>query len=355
MTADPPEAALWRWQHGGASSAVLSLEPLDFAEIPGWRDDNHADALACYLRSAALAPHLLRPAGDPARFIADREAARVFFEAHFLPCRVNADQGLLTSYFEPVLQGSRRRSAAFPVPVYRHPADLALLPPEHPLATQGLSAARATAAGFEPYFTRGEIEAGALEDSENALLYLADAVDAFVMHVQGSGLVELDDGTRVRLTFDGKNGHPYTSISKWLIAHGKLAAADADLHGMKAWLRAKPGREAVLHENRSYIFFREMGASAAAPRGSSGVDLYPGRSLAADPAFHPAGTLLWVSAPDLIFEGKRFQRLTVAQDTGSAIKGPQRGDIFAGTGDAAGESAGVVRHSCDFIVLQPRR
>ncbi|KAI95860.1 transglycosylase [Rhodomicrobium udaipurense JA643] len=346
MTAEARDAALWRWQHGGASPAVLSLEPMDFDAIPGWRDDNHADALACYLRSAALAPHLPRPVCDP--------AARLFFEAHFRPCRVNAEQGLLTSYFEPVLEGSRMRSAAFPVPVYRRPSDLSLLPTEHPLAAHGLSAARAMAAGFEPYFTRGEIEAGALEDRGRALLYLADAVDAFIMHVQGSGVVKLEDGTRVRLTFDGKNGHPYTSISQWLIAHGKLSVGDAHLEGMKAWLRAEPGREAVLAENRSYIFFRELDASAAAPRGSSGVDLYPGRSLATDPAFHPAGTLLWVSAPDLTFQRKRFQRLTVAQDTGSAIKGPQRGDIFAGTGDAAGESAGAVRHSCDFIVLQPR-
>ncbi|MBT3069465.1 MltA domain-containing protein [Rhodomicrobium sp. Az07] len=324
-----------------------------FAAIPGWRDDDHAEALACYLRSAALGPNLPHPAGDAAGLLAEREAARRFFEAHFQPCRINAEPGLLTSYFEPVLKGSRTRSPAFPVPVYRRPPDLALLPPAHPLAAQGLSAARATAAGFEPYFTRGEIKAGALEDRECALLYLADAVDAFIMHVQGSGVVELDDGTCARLTFDGKNGHPYTSISKWLIAQGKLAVEDAHLDGLKAWLRAEPGREAVLAENRSYIFFRELDAGAAGPRGSSGVDLYPGRSLATDPAFHPAGTPLWVSAPDLVFQGKPFHRLAIAQDTGSAIKGPQRGDIFAGTGHAAGESAGAVRHSCDFIVLQP--
>jgi len=354
VTDEAPDAALWRWQHGGASSAVLSLEPTTFDAIPGWRDDNHCDALACYLRSAALAPHLARPTGDGKALLTDRDTARGFFEANFTPNRVKAAQGLLTSYFEPVLKGSRTRSAAFPVPVYRKPADLSLLPEDHPLAALGLSAARATADGFEPYFTRGEIEGGALEGRGLALLYLADAVDAFIMHVQGSGLVELDDGTAVRLTFDGKNGHPYTSIAKWLIANGKLTIENADLEGMKTWLRAKPGRTIVLAENHSYIFFRELDASAAAPRGSSGVELSSGRSLATDPAYHPAGTLLWVSAADLTFEGRQFARLTVAQDTGSAIKGPQRGDIFAGSGDKAGHRAGVIRHSCDFIVLQPK-
>ena len=146
----------------------------------------------------------------------DRQKARAFFEQTFAPFRILAAPGLLTSYFEPVLKGSRKQSAAFPVPVYRRPPDLSPLLPGHPLSNQGLTAGRETPGGFEPYFTRAEIEAGALAGKGLELLFVADRLEAFVMHVQGSGLIELDDGAHVRITFDGKNGHPYSSVAKLL-------------------------------------------------------------------------------------------------------------------------------------------
>ncbi len=282
------------------------------------------------------------------------------------------------------------------------------LPPGHDLAAAGLTAGREAAQGFTRYPTRAEIDAGALKGQGLEILYLPDAIDAFIMHVQGSGRIELDDGTVARLTFDGKNGHPYTSVARRLIERGDLKVEDADLEGMIAWLRAQPDPTPFLQENASYAFFREARAPALVqpeasshpfaarshansprisctklykllvrlirgkscqgpqqtgqdfprgvlgPTGSMGVELFAGRSLAADPLYHCLGMPIWVSAPDLVFSGAPFRRLAIAQDTGSAIRGPQRGDIFVGSGAEAGRVAGRVRHRCEFTILAPR-
>jgi membrane-bound lytic murein transglycosylase A len=184
---------------------------------------------------------------------------------------------------------------------------------------------------------------------------VADPVQAFIMHVQGSGIIELDDGTNVRLSFDGKNGHPYTSISRRLVERGDLAVEDAHLDGTVEWLRVHPERQALLHENKSYIFFKELEPSETGPKGSMGAPLQAGRSLAADPLYHGLGMPVWVAAPEVVIEGGPLQRLLVVQDTGSAITGPQRGDIFVGSGAKAGRIAGRIRHSCELIVLRPRQ
>ena len=349
------QAGLWRWQHARIEAAQPGSAPVSFSEIEGWAADDHSAALACYLRSAPLTGQPV-PAADKAQaLLQDRQKARAFFEETFAAFRILGAPGLLTSYFEPVLKGSRKQSAAYPVPLYRRPDDLAPLLPGHPLSAQGFTAGRQTASGFEPYYTRGEIEAGALAGKGLELLFVADPLEAFVMHVQGSGLIELDDGNTVRLTFDGKNGHPYSSVAKLLVQQGHLTLAQADLEGMLGWLRAQPDLRPFLNENKSYIFFKELEGSVAAARGSCGAGLTPGRSLAADPLYHPPGTPVWVAAPALEFEGGPLRRLLAVQDTGSAIVGPQRGDIFAGMGADARRFAGRARHSCEFIVLRPRR
>lgn len=348
--------ALWRWQHGATPAALLAVEHIGFGDIEGWRDDDHGAALYCYMRSVDLAA---RPLPKPesaslSGLCPDRSKARAFFEDNFAPFRILAEPGLLTSYFEPVLRGSRAASARFRFPVYQRPPDLEPLPPGHALAAMGLTAGRKTGGGFAAYRERAEIEAGAIQGQGLELLYLDDAIDAFVMHVQGSGRIEFEDGSSTRLTFDGKNGHSYRSIARLLIERGELKAEDADLGGMIAWLRAKPERSAVLIENKSYIFFRELPAGAAGPQGSMGAELYSGRSLAVDPLYHTLGMPIWVNASQLLFQGEPFCRLAIAQDTGTAIRGPQRGDIFAGSGEEAGRVAGGVRHSCEFTVLRPR-
>jgi membrane-bound lytic murein transglycosylase A len=355
--AEAAEGALWRWQHGKARTAALSVERIEFADIEGWLEDDHSVALACYMRSVDLAAQPLpkpNTAASLPTLLADRSKARGFFETAFAPFRILAEPGLLTSYFEPVLRGSRTPSARFRIPVYRRPPDLEPLPERHPLAAIGLTAARQTRAGFAPYPERAEIEAGAIRGQGLELIYLDDAIDAFIMHVQGSGRIEFEDGAATRLTFDGKNGHPYRSIARLLIERGELSAEEADLDGMIAWLRAKPERCAVLNENKSYIFFRELETLAEGPRGSLGAELFAGRSLAVDPLYHTLGMPIWVDAPRVMFEGRSLRRLGVAQDTGSAIRGPLRADIFAGSGKRAGDAAGKVRHSCEFILLRPR-
>ena len=349
------QAGLWRWQHSRSAVTPANLEAIGFEAIGGWAGDDHCAALECYLRSASLTGQPVPDAGEAQALLKDRQKARAFFEQTFAPFRVLAEPGLLTSYFEPVLKGSRKQSAAFPVPVYRRPPDLAPLLPGHPLSNQGLTAGRERPSGFEPYFTRAEIEAGALAGKGLELLFVADRLEAFVMHVQGSGLIELDDGATVRITFDGKNGHPYSSVAKLLVQRGYLTLEEAHLEGMLAWLRAQPEPQVFLNENKSYIFFKELEQSANAPRGSSGAELSPGRSLAADPLYHAPGTPIWVVAPELDFESTPLRRLLIVQDTGSAITGPQRGDIFAGMGADAARFAGRVRHRCEFIVLRPRR
>ena len=179
------------------------------------------------------------------------------------------------------------------------------------------------------------------------------------MQVQGSGLIHLDDGTSLRLTYVGKNGHPYTSIARVLIDAGELAADEIDMEVVKTWLRYDPARgRALMQKNESYVFFSALSKSdeMEVPRGAEGVPLTPGRSLAVDPAYIPLGSPVFVTVPDLEDgDGFPFRRLMIAQDAGSAIQGPQRGDIFFGTGESAGAIAGRTRFAAQFHVLMRKR
>lgn len=339
---DASASPLWDWQYPSRAVEAFVGEPLRFCDIPGWEIDDHVAALECFAKSHPLAS------------LHSAATARAFFESSFSPVRMTSGPGLLTSYFEPVLNGSRTPSSRFYVPLYRRPRDLLAVPLDHPLRTKDLTAARQLADGLVPYFTRQEIETGVLEGQGLELLYVDDEVAAFVMHVQGSGAIQLEDGTVMRLAFDGKNGHPYTSVGKRLVTLGELTVEAASLDAVVDWLRASTERgRRLMWENKSYIFFRELDASAVGPVGSAGVALTAGRSLAVDARIHPLGAPVFVSAPSLVYEGVPFQRLMIAQDTGSAIVGPSRGDLFAGSGERAGAVAGRVRHPCEFFMLKP--
>jgi membrane-bound lytic murein transglycosylase A len=293
----------------------------------------------------------------------DRDAARAFFEANYTPHRIKGspEPGFVTGYYEPEVRGSRERSGAFMVPVYGRPDDLITLAPETERArfNDRITGMRQTPQGQVPYYTRQEIHAGALEGRGLELLYLDDPVELFYMQVQGSGLVRFAGGSSVRLTYAGKNGHPYTSIGKLLIARGEITSDAMSMAVVKAWLRADPERaRALMEENRSYVFFRELDAkeSADGPLGADGVQLTPGRSLAVDTAYHRLGLPVFVTGPDIAApDGAPFRRLMIAQDVGSAIRGPGRGDIFWGTGAAAGAIAGSTRHKASFTLLLPKR
>lgn len=366
----------------GAAGPVR-FEPVGFTDLPGWESDDHLAALKAFriscprIKAAAAAragnsaiavPAPLLAACDKAAAIPEpvtRAAARAFFETEFTPHRVvhAADQGLLTGYYEPVLDGSRIKDDRFATPIYRRPPDLVNLVHEAERGAKAnqLTHARKTATGTEPYATRAEIEAGALAGQDLELLFLADPVDTFFMHIQGSGRIRLTDGTSVRVHYDGKNGHPYTSIGRYLIDTGTLAADKITLGALRQWLRTDPERgRHVMHQNASFVFFRELqGEEAQGPLGVLSIPLVAGRSLAVDAGTHAIGTPVYVSSPALTHASRTkkeggFHRLMIAHDVGSAIRGPERGDIYFGSGDKAGKLAGVTKHPGNFFVLLPK-
>ena len=341
---------------------TIRLKPISFAEIEGWAADDQSAALPALVKSCRRRPAANSACKDVLALgdKVDRDAARRFFETHYIPYRVEEEHpGLVTGYYEPEVNGSRERTGKFQVPVYRRPDDLVQVTPDllRAFYNDGLSVMRRNGEELVPYYTRAEIESGALSGRGLELLYLDDPVELFFMQIQGSGRVRLTDGSWVRLGYAAKNGHPYTSIGKRL-AERSDRPKDLTMEGLKSWLRADPARgRALMQENKSYVFFRELPQAEAGdgPIGAQGVPLTPGRSLAVDAAYHKLGSPVFVTAPDLKGEdGKPFRRLMIAQDVGSAIRGPERGDIFFGTGDAAGAIAGTTHEKARFFILLPK-
>ncbi len=358
----------------------VTMTPATFADLPGWETDDHLAALKTFVKSCDRVikgiPGANADATEAALADACRAAmalksptkasAKKFFESRFVPNRfVHKDScGLLTGYYEPVLEGSRTREGVFQTPVYRRPPDLQNVVAETQRAAKSdaLTHVRKTDTGTTPYYTRAEIEQGALANKGLELLYLADPVEVFFMHIQGSGRVHLTDGTTTRINYDGKNGHPYSSIGRYLVERGLIDANKVSMQNLCKWLRADPDRgQKVMWQNASFIFFRELKGLDAegGPMGALAVPLTPGRSLAVDPTYAPLGAPVYVSAPTLkpagAKKGAGFNRLMVAQDVGSAIKGPERGDIYFGSGDKAGRIAGVTKHPGNFFVLVPQQ
>ena len=364
-------------------SAVKSTRPaaapyqaVTYGTLPGWASDDHLAAFKAFLKSCQrvmTAPRDKSAAANLAVACAEavkmapavqtKEAARAFFEKNFTPhAVVNKNRpGMVTGYYEPLLHGSRKQHGPYQTPIYRRPDDLVTVIAEtHRGAVKRgtFTHARKTATGTEPYFTRAEIDQGALKGKGLELLYFKDPVDVFFMQIQGSGRVQLNDGTTIRVQYDGKNGYPYSSIGRYLIEKALLAADRVSMGALINWLKADPERaKPVLWHNQSYVFFREIKAAddAGAPLGAMNVPLTSGRSLALDPAFHVLGSPVYVSAPSIkhVPNAAPFHRLMVGQDVGSAIKGPERGDLYFGSGEAAGKIAGGTKHPAKFFVLVP--
>lgn len=368
------------------SKPQADFEALSFDALPGWREDDHLAAFGAFLISARrlidlavagsgylgiqASPELLRVARQAVEeggAVATKIAARTFFETWFQPHRVchNGPESLFTGYYEPVLEGARRPDGVFRWPLLRRPDDLVNIVAE---SERGQNAERLTHGRREgdqivPYATRKDIESGALDEKNLAFLWLRDAVDLFFLHVQGSGVIALREGGETRVTYDGKNGHPYTSIGRYLIETGQFVDAEMSLENLKIWLRRLPqaGQDAMW-QNKSYIFFRELGQEEpASALGVMEIPLTAGRSMAVDTGFHEIGTPIYVSVPGLATfddgSGDKvsgLKRLMIAQDVGSAIRGPERADIYYGTGDEAGLRAGVTIHPGTFYVLKPK-
>jgi membrane-bound lytic murein transglycosylase A len=354
------------------------LSPANFADLPGWSRDDPLGALAAFERSCGVLKKMPSSAPIGPRAMAGHagawrepclaaqgavrgtltgESARRFFERHFRPFSVTGsegNQGLFTAYFEISLRGARRRSARYHVPLYRRPNDLVTAD----LGTfsqkwRGRSiAGRVRGGRLVPYADRRAINTGALTGKALELLWLDDPVDAFFLHIQGSGRVRLKDGSVTRVGYAGKNGHAYTSIGRILIKMGALERGAVTMQSIRAWLAANPDKaRALLVKNRSFVFFREF--SGAGPIGTQGVALIANRSLAVDRAFLPLGAPMFVSAADAQGKLGPVQKLMVAQDTGGAIRGPIRGDMFLGHGRAAADIAGRTRMAGRYWILLP--
>ncbi len=344
-------------------AATPAYEVLSFDNLPGWRSDNQSDALNAFRRSCArimkLAPDApldattatgfygaardwRGPCTQAASVRSGAGPARVFFERWFLPVSFSDDKtGLFTGYYEPEYRGALKQGGVYQTPILSIPADY------RPDA---------------PYYTRTDIETGKVDAKRYAIVWLADPVDAFFLHVQGSGRIRLEGGRTLRVGFAAKNNRPYTAIGRVLLQQGVLKPGQVSMQTIRAWLEAHPAQEtALLRKNDSYVFFRvltdvplELG-----PLGSEGIHLTPGRSLAVDRRFHPMGSPVWLdaSAVPVPFNkdaNKPLQRLLIAQDAGTAIAGRQRGDVFWGAGPEAADVAGRMQSPGTLVALVPR-
>lgn len=342
----------------------LTLVRASFADLTGWQQDDVGatrDALArsCAVFAKQPADAALGVAGavrdwlPPCAALPEREVdMRAFLETWFQPWRAgnNGDtDGLFTGYYEPELNGARRPSAVYATPLLKRPPDLVMveLGQFRPAWRGERIAGRVVDGRLKPYESRAEIEKGALDRQHLALLWVDDPVDAFFLEIQGSGRVRLEDGTLVRVAYDGQNGQPYVPIGRLLVERGELTVDAASMQSIRAWIMAHPeAGKALMAENPSYVFFRET--AGAGPIGSGGVALTPGRSLAVDRSFVPLGVPVFVDA------GDGLRRLMVAQDTGGAIRGPVRGDVFWGAGAEAAERAGSQRARGSYYLLLPK-
>lgn len=358
---------------GEENSDTTLLTPIAFSDLKGWADGDHAAAFAAFRSGAAvlgehptktrtlgangvaLASILVQAAALPANL----SEARAFFEAAFAPFEVNSSSGagFFTGYYEPEVAGSLTQTPEFTVPVYRVPDDLVeIAVGEAPVLDPSFRFARKTTAGLGEYPDRAAIMAGVLAGRNLELAYLKDPVDAFFIHVQGAARIVLPDRRVMRVTYAAKSGHPYTPIGRVIADRTGLSRETTTMHTIRAWLADHPAEApSVMAQNRSFIFFRETPVAdpGLGPIAAAKVPLIAGRSLAVDRLQHTFHSPVWIETA--LPTGESFHRLMVAHDTGSAIIGPARGDIFFGSGDEAGVIAGAMRASGRFVVLMPRQ
>jgi membrane-bound lytic murein transglycosylase A len=354
------------------------LEPLRFAALDGWAADDHVASFSAFLKSctpflAGKEPHEDKPIHTALGRVCRRAAslrpinaaeAQAFFEENFSPvsiARIGESKGLLTGYFEPVVEGSRFPNPEFSVPLYRRPRDL--LVDGHPVGKNEVPN-RATInrrnekGELVPYYDRAEIENGALDGQKLEICWLRDPFDALSIQIQGSARVRLEDGTILRVNYDAHNGHRYAAVGRVLIEQYGVPVEQMSMERIRQWMLANPDEAAkVRQSNPSFVFFRITGLSDRGEAvGAQGVPLSPGRSIAVD-KLHVYGTPFFIAADLPIDSDKpstRFRRLMIAQDTGSAINGPARADLYWGAGDTAGRVAGRIRQQGQFVMLLPR-
>ncbi len=353
------------------------LSAVSFQDLPGWRDDNPTTIIEGLLRCARHAgtvkpyktgslglqwsdflPAVAALESDRPR---DADTARAFFETHFLPFRVEpeAGDGLVTAYYEPELDVSATPDANHRFPVYSRPKDLVALNEDNRPADLDASYAfgRQQEGRITEYADRRAIDKGFLDGRGLEIAWARNRADLFFVHIQGAARLRYANGAVQRITYAAKTGHPFTAIGQVLIDRGALNRETVSMQSIRRWLADNPRRmDELLWCNRSYIFFRQADVDNFddGPIAAAKVPLMAGRSLAVDKVLHTFGTPIFVDAEGLThLDGAPFRRLMLAQDTGTAIVGPARGDIFTGSGPAAGERAGTVKHSANFHMLVP--
>jgi membrane-bound lytic murein transglycosylase A len=372
---------------GPLSIPNAALEPVGWGDLDGWTSDDHAVAFATFnascraiVRAAAFrAESATNHAADPPsvrtaleqvciRAIKagglESEAARQFFETNFVPVRIHRlgdPAGFVTGYYDPIVDGSRFPTRAFTVPLYRRPRDLVApgVAEGGPFPNTGRAFRRSPTGKLVPYYDRGEIEDGALDGRHLEICWLRTAADALSIEMEGSGRVRLEDGSMLRISYDAHNGYSYVPAGRVLIERQLVPREEVSPRRVRQWLHDHPERaKEVRRQNRQVVFFRIVGLGDDTETiGGQGVPLSPGRSIAVDNALHRYGTPFFIEA-DLPLTSavnrSSFRRVMIAQDTGSAIVGPARADLYFGAGNEAGQVAGRIRHSGRFTILLPR-
>jgi membrane-bound lytic murein transglycosylase A len=353
--------------------------PLAWADVKGWGNDDHlaayktfrascktVNAQAGATESKALAGALSEPcrAAKPLE-LSDDAKAKTFFEENFAPVRISRlgePDGFVTGYYEPVLEGSRTQTDVYNVPVYRRPSNLFVRGYKQDsvsLPNKGPVYRKIGRRKLVPYYDRGEIEDGKIAGRGLEIAWLKDPTDLLFAQIQGSARIKFEDGSSVRLNYDAYNGYPYTAVGRILIERGIIPKEEMSMQKIREWMAQNPdGAKELRRQNRAYIFFREVNLSDKDEAvGAQGIPLTAGRSIAVDKALHVYGTPFFIEG-ELPIESERsktpFHRLMIAQDTGSAIIGPARADLFFGAGQEAGRVSGRLRHPMRFVMLVPK-
>jgi len=352
-------------------SACVTLGPgpghvVPWSKLPGWPDAALAEAWPALLHScsklAARDPAWRELCAQAQQLQSPDDATvRAFIERHFEARLQRAglfrSTGLITGYYEPLLFGSRSRTERYRYPLYRVPDDLLTveLGDLYPELRGKRVRGRLEGRRVVPYYSRAQIERDPMLLAGNELFWVDDPIALFVLQIQGSGRVQLPDGQIVAVGYADQNGHPYTAIGRTLVQHAGLSLEEIDLPTIRRWLAEHPREaQAIMHTNASYVFFQERDAAAPGPIGSLGVPLLPERAIAVDPAYIPLGVPVWLDTT-LPGSDAPYRRLVFAQDTGGAIRGPVRADVFFGRGPAAEDYAGRMKQPGRLYVLFPVR
>ena len=354
--------------------------PVGWADIPGWSEDDQLQAYNAFRISCKPISAQQQPPADPkalgislrdpcrvakALDISDGAKARAFFEQHFLPLRISRlgeGEGFVTGYYEPVIDGSRTQTDVYTVPVYRRPSNLfvrGFKQSSASLPNKGEVFRKIGRRRLVPYYDRAEIEDGKIAGRGLEICWLKNQTDLLFAQIQGSARVRLEDGSTVRINYDAHNGYPYTAVGRILIERNIIPKDQMSMQRIREWMDQNPdGANELRRQNRSYVFFREVQLSDKDEAvGAQGVPLTPGRSIAVDKSLHVYGTPFFIEG-ELPIESERsktpFRRLMIAQDTGSAITGPARADLYFGAGAEAGRVSGRLRNNMRFAMLVPR-